>query len=339
MGGMGRMGGMEDWRVAEIPAGIPCRRGDFVDEAPGRVIFTELTRTPRPLPARTAARRGDTTHDSTHDWRLRTNDYRLTTNQYETSSLLAFRLEIVLVAIETRECGDVGARPLGQQPRVAPGHRRGQAHSRDRVPHVVLTVAERTLAVFPRFSPMDGRQSDQPAVRLHPGVSPCRRIECAAPLETMAIGRVVIDAGRIAEPGRFTNDDVRFGRMEIPARRIDPQRPARGAKLLPRREAEGVAKNGADNCGLWIAECGFQGFSGGGWPRRKRDEGSACKGSERIGLGRPVEITQRPGVPMEMVLRAVVIRADGRVHTGIRHFIVASVSFMRLSTSAIASFS
>jgi hypothetical protein len=42
---------------------------------------------------------------------------------------------------------------------------------------------------------------------------------------------------------------------------------------------------------------------------------------------------------MEMVLRAVVIRADGQVHTGIRHFIVASVSFMRRSTSAIASFS
>jgi hypothetical protein len=86
---------------------------------------------------------------------------------------------------------------------------------------------------------------------MHTGVSPRRRVERAAPFERVAIGRVVINAGRIAESRRFTSDDVRFGRMEIPARRID-RSAQRGRQLLPRREAAWRRTEAT------IADCGLR---------------------------------------------------------------------------------
>ena len=39
-------------------------------------------------------------------------------------------------------------------------HRRSARDSSNRVTEIVLTVAERALAVLPRFAPVDGRQRD-----------------------------------------------------------------------------------------------------------------------------------------------------------------------------------
>src|SRR5262249_53271169 len=66
----------------------------------------------------------------------------------------------------------------------------------------------------------------------------------------------------------------------------------------------------------------------------ERGLGRAGKRSKRVGLGRPVEIAERPGKPVEMVLRAVVVPVDGvgRAHEASD----ALVSFMRRSISAIA---
>ena len=55
-----------------------------------------------------------------------------------------------------------------------------------------------------------------------------------ASFERMPIRRVVIHAGPIGQARQRTEDDVGFRRMKIAARRIDAQRPARPAILLPR---------------------------------------------------------------------------------------------------------
>jgi hypothetical protein len=46
-------------------------------------------------------------------------------------------------------------------------------------------------------------------------------------------------------------------------------------------------------------------------PGRKRKRRRAVERSERIGLGRPVEVTQRPGEPVKVMLGAVVIGVNG----------------------------
>jgi hypothetical protein len=88
--------------------------------------------------------------------------------------------------------------------------------------------------------------------------------------------------------------------MKIAARRIDAERPSGAAKLLPRGQAEGVSKQmtKAPRCGRRIGarcEWNFQG---------------AVKRSERTRLRCPVEIAERPGKPVEVMLGAVVVGND-----------------------------
>ena len=85
------------------------------------------------------------------------------------------------------------------------------------------------------------------------------------------------------------------------------------AELLPRRQAERVPQDVADR--RWrtaIARMADRrGASGRGVERVLRRAGERSK---RIGLGRPVEITERPGEPVEVMLGAVVIGVDGADH-------------------------
>src|SRR5207249_6546050 len=106
--------------------------------------------------------------------------------------------------------------------------------------------------------------------------------------------------------------------VEIPARRVDAERPARGAELLPGRQPERMAQNVARD-ELRIADCGL----------RRID-----KEPERVGLRRPIEIAERPGEAVEMVLGAVVIPVD-RVEPA-HEASAALVSFIRRSISSIA---
>jgi len=132
-------------------------------------------------------------------------------------------------------------------------------------------------------------------------VIPDRSIELAPLIERVAIGRVVIDAGDVAETGRRPRDEVRLGRMQIAARRVDAQRPACAAILLPRREPERVAQEIAD----------ARGFSRGVGPRSEQDFAPAAIRPEWIGLRGPVQIPEGRGESMEVMFRAVVILDGG----------------------------
>jgi hypothetical protein len=127
--------------------------------------------------------------------------------------------------------------PFRQEPGAQSRERGSNAHGRNRVTEIVLAVAERALAVLPRFTPVDRCQRDEKDT-----VGPVQR-ERAPLLERVAVGGVVIDA-LIQARSRY---DVGFSRVQIAARRVDPQRPSRLAKLLPRGESERVAQDIADD--------------------------------------------------------------------------------------------
>src|SRR5437667_4843131 len=113
---------------------------------------------------------------------------------------------------------------------------------------VVLAVPKRALAVLPRFPPVNRRERDEPLRRFRSNdPPPFVRIERAPLLERMSIGGVVVHARSRRDPRRRTADDVRFRWMEIAAGRVHPERPARSAKLFPRREPERVPEDVADD--------------------------------------------------------------------------------------------
>ena len=101
---------------------------------------------------------------------------------------------------------------------------------RDGMSQVVLAVAERALAVFPRLAPMNGRERNEKCVRRETGSSesgeiPRCGLEDRAPLEGVPIGRVVPDAGvspksSIGAPdagSQGTRDNVSLGWMKVAA--------------------------------------------------------------------------------------------------------------------------
>jgi hypothetical protein len=127
-------------------------------------------------------------------------------------------------------------------------------------------------------------------------------------------------------------DQVRLGRVEIAARRIDPERPAGAAKLLPGRQPQGTSEKGRDACvrdrcnrRRRVEQGVVRNIEGEDIPW-KGNERRAGIAAERIGLCRPVKMTGRPGEAVEMVLRGLVIRES-------RYF---DSSLIRRSSSAIA---
>src|SRR5436189_4860007 len=113
---------------------------------------------------------------------------------------------------------------------------------------IVLAVPKRALAVLPRLAPVNRREHDEPGRRFRShDALPDIRAERTPLLERVPIGGIVVDAGRRRDPGGWTADDICFRRVKIAAGRIDAKRPARSAKLLPRREPERMAENVADH--------------------------------------------------------------------------------------------
>src|SRR5688572_25292414 len=107
---------------------------------------------------------------------------------------------------------------------------------------VVLAVAEGALAVLPRLAPVDGGESDEERAR---GQAACeKRIELGwavgAALERVAARRVMEKSRRFAQLRNAIDEEIALGGMQVAARRIHAQRPARAARLLPRRERERV---------------------------------------------------------------------------------------------------
>src|SRR5262245_38705018 len=103
---------------------------------------------------------------------------------------------------------------------------------------IVLAVAERPLAVLPGLAPPDrGERNEKPVASGGKG-GPLSAIEPRSALEPVLARRIVI---HVAQP-----QEIRLGRMQVTARRVDAQRPARLAVLLPCRESHGAAQKLGD---------------------------------------------------------------------------------------------
>ena len=141
----------------------------------------------------------------------------------------------ILGSIQTEQVVD---RFVGQamQQHCAPAQGRGGDPQRaDRVSDVMLAIAEGTFAVLPRLAPVDRRQADQKRLRreLAHQRRAQRSVAVRSPFEPVLARRVVVQPRRVAKSGQRADQQVGFGRMQVAARRIAAQRPARGAGLLP----------------------------------------------------------------------------------------------------------
>src|SRR6185503_8737160 len=97
-------------------------------------------------------------------------------------------------------------------------------------------------AVLPRLAPVDGGQSNEKrSFRKERGDGiPGSGSHVAAHLERVLARSVVIDGGPLANAVDGTAQEIALGRVEVAARRVDAQGPARPTELLPRRQREGV---------------------------------------------------------------------------------------------------
>ena len=87
----------------------------------------------------------------------------------------------------------------GTDVRIQTGHRRGDPYRRDGVAEIVLAVAERALAVFPRLAPVNRGQRR----RARRSVRPVDTANAARCSKRVPVRRVVEQAG--------VRDDVGFG--------------------------------------------------------------------------------------------------------------------------------
>ena len=145
---------------------------------------------------------------------------------------------------------DRAVRPRRLQRGTPPGEPAGHRQRRDGVTEIVLAVAERPLAVFPRFAPMNRRQRDEQDVRsAAERALPRAFVEQAAQFERVTIRGVVIDRRLISQSMQRAANDIRLGRVEVAAGRIDSERPPRRLEMLPRREPQRMPQHVANGGG------------------------------------------------------------------------------------------
>src|SRR5205085_11102730 len=168
------------------------------DDWPLDVIRAQTVRTTEP---RTCARGRDQRISA---------EPRTTSHNRNALGFLAFRVAEVRIAIESEQRTNLRIRPLRQQLHPPSEHRGGEPHRADRVPDVVLTVAEGAFAVLPCLAPDDRGQRDEKTTTIF-------IVERTSLFERMRARRVVTDAAVVHDP--------RFGRMQVAARGIHTQRP------------------------------------------------------------------------------------------------------------------
>src|SRR5438045_3653354 len=107
---------------------------------------------------------------------------------------------------------------------------------------IVLAVAEGALAVLPRLAPVHRRQPDEERARgeIAPQAGEELLRAIGAALERVLLRRVMEKPRRFAELGDAAHEHVTLGGMEVAARRVGAQRPARRARLLPCGERERI---------------------------------------------------------------------------------------------------
>ena len=272
----------------DCATGIARRCGNLVDEGPLHVVLAQLIGVSGPGTPADGVKKG-VPIDS---WGLVTAhraDFE------EACRLFALGVDEVVVAIDSGQQRDVRVGPVRQDSRAQAGERGRDPDRRDGVTQVVLTVSKRAFAVLPRLAPMDGGQRDE-ACRAASRRTPRRHAERAASLDHVPIRCVVIDRRHLAESWLRADDQVRFGRVEVAAGRIDAKGPSRAAELLPGRQAQRIPQEIGEH------------MTGAGVGQRTLRR--AAVRPERIRLRRPIQITERLGEAVEIVLGAVVIIAD-----------------------------
>ena len=139
----------------------------------------------------------------------------------------------------------------------------------------------------------------------------------------MLVGRVVVDGWLVGESLHGARDEVALGRMEVSAGRVDPQRPARSARLLPRRERQRILKqlrypaaterhrgHVPEEKGRLVTRLVLETHQIEGQHWRPGEA------TERIRLGRPVHVAERAGEAARVMLRSLVVREHGRKRFG-----------------------
>src|SRR5512139_2458247 len=116
---------------------------------------------------------------------------------------------------------------------------------------IELAVAKCPLAVLPRLPPVDGTQPHDKRALRDPGreTLPETCWEDRTHLEEVPVRDVVVHTGSIPPSVHRAEKEVALGGMEVAARGIHPERPARGAELLPGGEPQGVAAELGDGPG------------------------------------------------------------------------------------------
>ena len=187
---------------------------DLVDECPLNVILAQLTGAAPPSPVSHAVEQPASV--ARDGMRGRRGD------RDDAARFFALGLDEILFSIDAGERRDRCLRPGGQHDGAPACDRGREADRGNGMPEIVLAVTERPLTVLPGLAPMNGRERDQqdvdrPSELRHPRL----RTERASLLERMTIRRVVIDGRRVGETVQRRTDDIRLGRMEVAARRVD----------------------------------------------------------------------------------------------------------------------
>ncbi len=131
-----------------------------------------------------------------------------------------------------------------QQAHLPAPDRRGDREAGQRVAEVMLAVAIGSLTVFPGLAPVHAGQCQEAAAGRQAVIQQRsqRRRQFAAHLQGMLVGTVVGEQRRRLQ-GTAGKQQVGFGGMQVAARRIDPQRPASAAGLLPGRQRQSVVEH------------------------------------------------------------------------------------------------
>ena len=215
-------------------------------------------------------------------------------------------------SIEAERGGDLPVADAIQQAYAPTQHAGGDIQGQIGVSAIMLAITKGAFTVFPGLAPSDGGKTHEKGIRGQqiPGLLG----EFGPNLQGVSLWGIVVDAGGFIQPSQGRQDAVSFRRMQVSARRIDAQRPATRARLFPGRYGQGIFEESPD---------GFSGKPLGRNPsryedilvrrafatflQRKRNGFSAREFPERIGLIRPIQITEGSRVAAKVVLGGFVV--------------------------------
>jgi hypothetical protein len=192
-----------------------------------------------------------------------------------------------------------------QQARLPAVQRGGIGERGQNMAHVELAIAERTLAVLPRFTP-----GDRAVAEPDPGEDGVGGIAPGALLQAVIERLIVMQA--IGEIRHALADQPGFGGMQIAGGGMRAQRPATRAVLFPGGNAGAQPQQGSQTgCGEGLRRPGLIELRPGDRrdsdAARQRIPAGALPVTERIRLRLPVQCAGAAGVALQMVFGALVI--------------------------------